>query len=1011
MANKELTARVKLNIGDFESKINTVVNKINSVNKAVNKNNSSNSAEKQLQREAEMINKIVQKDLNALHKKQQAQAKAFMDEQRAYEKHLQQKQVAEAQAFLNAEKAREKAARAEQQALQKQMASAEKLVQSELDGLHRKQAAQAKVFFAEQNAYNNTIAKAEQLKQKELERERIRQQSLTALGEGDKAAARLKKGMEQVKRVEYEAWWQAQLTNQEWRKAHPLLTKIADRLGVAKNKTVEWGDAQIAVLEKLKGTHRSANNLLSTVKRIAATWLGIASAKKVMDVSDTITSAENRINALNGGDAELTQLTLDKMFASAQKVRMAYADMVSNASKSMTLAGDAFQGNIDNAIRFQEIMAEAYTLGGASATEMSTSMYQMIQALGAGTLAGDELRSVREGAPLAYQAIEKYVQGVMAANESTKDLATQSLKDIAAAGYVTSDMVVAAIMDSGKAMDKAFKDTKVTFGQLFTQIKNIATKAFEPILQIINEKLNKAIKNGLVKKLEKAFTVIANVAMDVFEIVCDVISWIADNWDWLKHLVVAGLMLMITWTVTEAAISVACAVLKMKAWLAQNEAMKLALITTIRMVGVLAVVTMAVLALLYVFYLFKTGAIDACQAITWAILIIGVAIGIVMLIMGNMWGLLVIVITLAIALIWHFFEEVCYGAGWLAAWIVNILFFVFKVILGILGGLLAFLHNCVAAVVNLIAGVFSWIVAGITNIVNWIRNVATAIQNVWDDVCYNIGVIFDNLWIGVQNGFWKFVEGFMHGINYLAKPLDAIAKLFGYDGFDFSSTISNLESKQQAYKETRSISAAWDKGMNTYAYKDLQDAWNKGINTMQYESLAGTASEWYGAISYVDAEDWGKAASDWAGGVKDKLNSSTAKYQNAGDLIDNIGSALETGDVTANNILPNSDDPNSPYSTTGAYKNPSYDELLDGVNSIAGNTGDIADQMSDKDMEYLRKLAQKGWEQKYTNVEVKIDMTNNNTVNSDGDLEGLVTKLRDVVFEELSSAANGVYAN
>jgi tape measure domain-containing protein len=196
-------------------------------------------------------------------------------------------------------------------------------------------------------------------------------------------------------------------------------------------------------------------------------------------------------------------------------------------------------------------------------------MYQLIQALGSGTLAGDELRSVREGAPLAYKAIEKFVQGVYKTDESLKDLASQ--------GKITSDMVVASIMNAGDKMDKAFAQTTQTFAQTWSQIKNAATKAFEPVVRTITKKLNELLDTGLVEKFEVVFNNLAKVVMILGKSaiiaagwVETAIGWMVDNWYWLQHvvlvvvLVIIGLLIKMTYQAIASAIATAAA------WLVAN---------------------------------------------------------------------------------------------------------------------------------------------------------------------------------------------------------------------------------------------------------------------------------------------------------------------------------------------------------------------------------------------------------------------------------------------------------
>jgi tape measure domain-containing protein len=323
----------------------------------------------------------------------------------------------------------------------------------------------------------------------------------------------------------------------KYAKLNTQISKMSNQLGKVNAQTKKVVTNTSLVKKNLKDASHYANNLGKTLMGALAAYTGIMGARAVGSTSDIITSSENRLNALNGSNETLTQETLDKMYTAAQKARSGYSDMMNNVSKSMTLAPDAFQGNIDNAIRFQEIMGKAYTIGGASAAEKASSMYQMVQALGSGILQGDELRSVREGAPIAYQQIEKFAQGVFNTEESLKDLASQ--------GKITSDIVVAAMMDAGESIDKAFEDTSMTFAQFGTSIKNVATKAFEPFLQKLNDILNKLVASGIMDKLAVAFQVAANIAIIALTALENAITWLGNNWDWVSNLLISGLITII----------------------------------------------------------------------------------------------------------------------------------------------------------------------------------------------------------------------------------------------------------------------------------------------------------------------------------------------------------------------------------------------------------------------------------------------------------------------------------
>jgi hypothetical protein len=65
--------------------------------------------------------------------------------------------------------------------------------------------------------------------------------------------------------------------------------------------------------------------------------------------------------------------------------------------------------------------------------------------------------------------------------------------------------------------------------------------------------------------------------------------------------------------------------------------------------------------------------------------------------------------------------------------------------------------------------------------------------------------------------------------------------------------------------------------------------------------------------------------------------------------------------------------------------------------------------LSNDDLDYLRKLADMEWRNEFTTAEIKVDMTNHNTVNGERDLDGIVSYLSDVLREEMTSVAYGVH--
>ena len=736
------------------------------------------------------------------------------------------------------------------------------------------------------------------------------------------------------------------------------LNKTIPKITKAKQATDKWANSASKVNKQYQKTENVLGGVGKKLKGLAATYLGVMGAQAVIGTADIITSAENKLTYANGGDADLTQETMDKVYAAAQRSRGEYTSMLSDVSKLMTLANDSFQNNTDNAIRFQEIMSKAYTIGGASAAEQASSMYQLVQALGSGVLQGDELRSVREGAPIAYKKIEEFAQGVLNTEESLKDLASQ--------GYITSDIIVAAIMNAESEIENAFNNTKMTFDQAFNSIKNTAVKAFEPVLQQLNKMLNSDGGRAIIDGIEFALVALANVIIWVMDIFGRFFNWCADNWYWLQW-VVAGVV---------AALVVHLGILAAQAVWAGLKAFW-AFITGMSPLYVWIVVIGAVVAAIV--WLANT-AVTGCNFIFYALLMVAAGLVLVALLTQTWWLLWVALAVVVVALIIKFIEQIVGAVYWLGA----------------------VCYNIGAGIANFFVACFNWIMAAGYNAIAGIANFCIALYDTAGAVAQNIGIAFSNAWNGAMASFWDFIASCVEGLDWLAKPLSAIAELFG-ESFDYESFSAGLRNKADTYagkqQDYVDVGAVWDAGMSTVEYQDLGDAWANGMNTFEYKDLGDAYNN--GAAK---GAEWSNAIGEYGNNLKEKISGFSVD-----GLLENI---LNTDKMLgSNDSLP---DPNNPaYSVGGAY-DPSgaNDDIQKALDDINGNTDAISDKMdlTDDDLEYLRRIAEMEWKKEFTTATVKVDMSNYNTLNGDADLDGIVEKLADKLQEELDAVANGVYA-
>ena len=88
-------------------------------------------------------------------------------------------------------------------------------------------------------------------------------------------------------------------------------------------------------------------------------------------------------------------------------------------------------------------------------------MLQLSQAFGSGRLAGDEFRSVSENMPILLDILAEKL-----------GVARGELKEMAAEGLITSDVLKDALIDANEKLNESFEKSSVTIGQSMTVATN-----------------------------------------------------------------------------------------------------------------------------------------------------------------------------------------------------------------------------------------------------------------------------------------------------------------------------------------------------------------------------------------------------------------------------------------------------------------------------------------------------------------------------------------------------------
>ena len=287
------------------------------------------------------------------------------------------------------------------------------------------------------------------------------------------------------------------------------------------------GNQQDRFNRRIRDGTTAADGLWSKLKGIVATVGGLAAVKKILGVSDQLTSTNARLNnaMINFDDGgSLTDLE-KKVMASAQRSRTSYMDAASSIAKLGLNARDAF-GSMDEVIAFQELINKQFIIGGASVQEQQAAMIQLTQAMASGVLRGEELNSVFEQAPGIIQSIADYL-----------DVSIGEIRAMAAEGQLTADVVKNAMFAAADDIETKFSNMPKTWGQIWIGMKNKALSIFAPILNRLNQIANsskfEAVSNGVIG----ALAAIASVATVVLDLLINGASWVVDNWSWLSPVI------------------------------------------------------------------------------------------------------------------------------------------------------------------------------------------------------------------------------------------------------------------------------------------------------------------------------------------------------------------------------------------------------------------------------------------------------------------------------------------
>ena len=253
-------------------------------------------------------------------------------------------------------------------------------------------------------------------------------------------------------------------------------------------------------VNKLSGSLMNAGTVMTKFSN-ALQILGIGVAvNEIRQYADSWTLMSNKIAAASqsSGMQARSLSDLKKDADNARSSIVEYADLYARIMRNSKGVAKSEQEVADAT----NIVSKAFAVGGAAASEQAAGVLQLGQALGSGVLQGDELRSIRENAPVLAQAI---------ADEFGTTIS--GLKNLGAQGQLTSDRVLTAILNARQKIEAQFSKTSLTIEQSLTLVKNAATEYVGTMDSVTGA--SRAV-SGTIKLVADNFDFLGNTVLAAF---------------------------------------------------------------------------------------------------------------------------------------------------------------------------------------------------------------------------------------------------------------------------------------------------------------------------------------------------------------------------------------------------------------------------------------------------------------------------------------------------------------
>lgn len=618
------------------------------------------------------------------------------------------------------------------------------------------------------------------------------------------------------------------MQNMDVSAANDAYLRLSQTVGNTERYIRDNVDEQGRFNQEISAGTQQANELTNTIKRAVAAYVSIQSVGKALNISDELVQTTSRLNMMNDG-VQTTAELVNMVYAAAQDARGSFSQMADVVARFGNNAKDAFSSS-EEVVAFADLIQKQMTIAGASTQEAANAELQLSQALGSGVLRGDELNSIFEQAPNLIQNIADYL-----------DVPIGKIREMAADGELSADVVKAAIFSAADDINSKFNEMPMTWGQIWQSMQNTALIAFQPVLQRLNDLANSEAFQTFIQGAIEAMATLANILLNIFELVGTVGGFIADNWSVISPIiygVIAALAVYAAYLGIVKGIEIASA--------AATAIHSVAMSAKIGVMAALTGQTMAATAA----QMGYNGALYACPVV-WIIVLIIALIAVIMAVcsaIAKMTGIA--------------------NSG-------------FGVITGGVNVVIQFFKNL-----------------GLT-----VANIALGIGNAIAALASNMMTAFHNAICSVQSWFYNLLSTALSVIEGICSALNKLPFVeFDYSGIssaadDYAAKASEAAGNKEDYQ---SISDAFNEGFTTFdAFQDgwASDAFNAGA--AWGDGIADKVSNF--SLSDVFGQTDIPNVGNYTSGFNDAIANSGVG-DSIGNIDDNTGKIKDSLDVTEEDL-------------------------------------------------------------------------------------------------------------